>query len=1219
MKNTLDDLKGSLYAFDASDLCAGIGALQLVPVNAERQLRFERAAALVVGAPRDATRPRMSPRRWRAFLNSPPIADESVIRGEDPAENVFTGTVTFHGGAYTVFMGIADDSALLTQVLLHALNAAGSALPHEFVREMNDLALCVLRIGNALADRADLARNVLPDSDPDRRVIVPSASAFNVLKAAVTFSDEGLEALCYPVSPDVLEPIVSHSAVELNADDLTDLAYTYVRPIVRHGGSSTVITPSGLLVSLRHRIVIRALAEGLGETLTDQLTKASAAIVDDNLKTMRWAQHSWGRPDRPNWAEESFWGFDSDKGAHVLVVGDDLHDYSEADPFAGGWSPGVDGRVQDRISVVSQALFDEFSSLTSVLHIVVLCGVGRAYAVDAGASTVDQHSSFALLSQSELGIISRYEAGDQLALWKFTTAEGHLRQTVMVHAWSTLDKYGAYRTARHSFYLSDQSATFLQFHTSYGNELRIADATRFDIHAVPHWDGTSVIEVQRFWETTEIPVYAPRPALMEQIEFLIEDQPMPIWVHQRPHEVGDGVGRSLLFEMCETVTFWLWRAAPGIQGLLTHLAQTLDHVEIAIDVVQPDLWTSVETDTRGGEWCEIISSAHGVVELALYPSTQLALSGPDNSGERHILTEVVAALIDLVEPDDVPDTRLAIEAVVDSFAPLGQMKKVMFLDTAANLSLLPGRLPHARSVREADIEQILDHAGPELASQLGIEPGPISPERHVEVLNTAVEIYLREFEELVVDLGVGDLLDRLVTHHEAIVQALAHQRLTLPTQLACFGNEPGYVNRITDRIEDLTRADQSTRFVIEYVVAQPPHGTNRLSLSTFDRLIALANEIINKGMLSDAVFYGLADLDLSILPTGRLGINRDSRYVSGVEAFRSVKATSDKREAIEHFGSHWRSGHPAEPLGLDALNTVTEAEFGLNMTEHAHLVRSIIDLSLALDSEVRSLPHADVLKALVESLGWPMSKVARGINNLSLQPRATLFDVSYRSDVFPWRFNRDLSYIRRPLLVRIVDDEPALVWGVRHLDRSGSYLLDAILSGRLKGTSAAMRTYLGTVRTEANEQFNDAVADAFERNSALIVKRRVKTFGPLRIQRTRAESLGDIDVLVIDQGRRKIVAVEAKDFEQARNPFELQREVKKLFDGKKSAAHHHSERLDWLRQNLSDVLAHLEIRQDRRRWQVEGLIVVSRDLLSPYITESPIETVTLQNLAPKLK
>lgn len=181
-------------------------------------------------------------------------------------------------------------------------------------------------------------------------------------------------------------------------------------------------------------------------------------------------------------------------------------------------------------------------------------------------------------------------------------------------------------------------------------------------------------------------------------------------------------------------------------------------------------------------------------------------------------------------------------------------------------------------------------------------------------------------------------------------------------------------------------------------------------------------------------------------------------------------------------------------------------------------------------------------------------------------------------------------------------------------NRVGPNLLNLIQSGRLKAKSSEMRSYVGSMRAVETEAFNDEVANTFALREGLIVKRRVERIGSERIERSPAEPRGDVDVLVLDSRRRRVLAVETKDFEQARTPFELSNELGKLFEGEDSALHHHSERLEWLQDHLEEVLKWFGVEDRSDKWRVEGLIVVSRPLVTPYFMDSPIRVLTIDDI-----
>src|SRR4051812_14636868 len=114
-----------LRAYDPADLAAGIGALQLVPENADRLLRLEAVAELVtgvvLGAATSDQQAKMGPKQWRELLDGPSISNSALPRLEDPWGRLFVEQVTFPGGSYRVLPGIVEDAVFIVRHLIKAI------------------------------------------------------------------------------------------------------------------------------------------------------------------------------------------------------------------------------------------------------------------------------------------------------------------------------------------------------------------------------------------------------------------------------------------------------------------------------------------------------------------------------------------------------------------------------------------------------------------------------------------------------------------------------------------------------------------------------------------------------------------------------------------------------------------------------------------------------------------------------------------------------------------------------------------------------------------------------------------------------------------------------------------------------------------------------------------------------------------------------------------
>jgi hypothetical protein len=279
---------------------------------------------------------------------------------------------------------------------------------------------------------------------------------------------------------------------------------------------------------------------------------------------------------------------------------------------------------------------------------------------------------------------------------------------------------------------------------------------------------------------------------------------------------------------------------------------------------------------------------------------------------------------------------------------------------------------------------------------------------------------------------------------------------------------------------------------------------------------------------------------------------------------------------------------------------------------------------LADGAPAMAVPRAEAVAALAAELGWDQEKIDGVLSHFTLGPRASLLKPPApfeRSDVVPWRYGRRLSLTRRPLVAR--GDE--LLYGYRAVDATGDLLVREIQSARLKVESREMGEAITALRQRSDERFNDDVAEMYRAVPGLLVAVRVDQFGTLRLARSPAEPLGDVDVLVADPGQRLVEAIDTKNLAVARTPIEIARELRRTFKAddtdKESAVDRHLKRAAWLREHLGEVLAWLGVDAGdgaADAWRVEPSIVVNTEVPAAFLEDLPMRVVDVALLEEEL-
>lgn len=1210
-------LRERLSAYDATDLVAGCGALQLMVRNANRLTRLEVAASVSASLSARGSS-KMSGRKWKEWINGAPLSRFAYL--EDSYEELFTTQVAFVGGGYTVFSGLASQAVRIQECLALVMIEPELGLTDESFRAWcRDLILAVLRTSDLVARRAGLGRAEFVPESTRRDIVIPAQAEFDRLKAAVALDNTTLDNLLANLGPRSLDPLVA----ELGEDvpDFDDpgqgwQATLLQHPLIRTSAGIVVASVGNLLPALRHAVILEAEARGLRDSLATAIAAAEAFYVERAMFLLDARRCDVLPPSLPHGVLGQTWfrKGDTDLFLNAVLLSDDLSQYGRDSLFGG--LPATTFDLESHLRECSRTLHDKREGC-SVLHVVVLGGIGRSGA--AFFSEAPNGDRLIPVSVGDLQHMSLLEDVNSISLWKYVGAGDRVRDRTRVLCFSPLDELACYLDHASSYYLSDgRLPTTLNIVSGYSKQLVEKVVDTID----PHW---ALFPDNRFTDVAlrrsdrRIPLYF-APNAMDRSHLLVEGQLIPIWI--TASEQATGSHRQVLDAFIEMLAYWIWQFASVIEPEISFIASRgFPSLGLSVALDQPHVW--VTGDVPSGAPTEVVCSlGHRQFIDLLIPSGLIPiLDSGTNEAERRVVKDVLAGIATLgVSLGMNPREAIVgpeLDAAIDRIAPLGHKKALMLMSQPRRVAMQrTPNMDRVRTVQPADEAELLDARGNFLRSQ-GIPPGAIGPGDRTKVLNNCVKFFFDQLAETFKGLDQVSTLKKLVSQNEALLFETAIHETQLPTRVACFLDAiPEAVEKWREEQQRLVRASRAIRFLIEYLVAQPSDGSAELSLLTYDRLLALSALVLDDGTHSDAIFYQLSDTELSILESGRLGASR-AAFDEAQTRFLGDLTRADLQRRDRAYEEWWdrsaMEGSP--PEWLDEINEVTRVEFGASIQEIAEFVHTVVALGDNLPGEAKTLSRTELLDATEERLPRDRAEIERVLELLTLMPREEFFPAGKAQEVYPWRYNRSLSYVRRPFL--LVEDPAGdqVVWGSRQIDSAGSNLADLCYGGRLKASSKPMKEFLSHTRNRTAEEFNDEVAAVLDAPPT-IVRTRVKKFGRLRMERAPGQEIGDVDVLEVDPVRRRVRVIETKDFQLARTPAEMHNELVNLLVGtavEPSAVAHTLERAAWISSNLPLVLESVGV-SSSGQWAVTPLIVVDETLMTPYLRGSPVDVISIDAL-----
>lgn len=1193
---------------DGPSVASCAAALQLMPENIPYLTRTQRLAAVGVSLPAVPGARPLATSRLRALLKAPLISGEDVRRQEDPYEEVYVEEVVFHSGPRLVLQGLTSHSAHTARVLLNAIfRLSDNRLPRGYVAYAEILVAAVLALSDAVCDRAGLKRGTMAGEAPRRQPLVPGAARLAELCDALAFSPEDLAGLLPDGGMQVLEDWIT--AAGDHHPDL-DISVTddglVLRPLMRHGAKLIVVNPGELVSALRHHLIVKAAHYGCRDELAVAFRSVAFAFTSEALTQIDGRPSTPIAPAGPLLLGQVF-DAASDSIIRVGLLTDDLSGYDPGKPF-GFWDiPNAGQPLQDYLDPPGEHREDD----DRTLRLAVTDDLARTFMI--GLENSRRPGPLLSIPVNELQVLIDLDGSDPLFLWRFAQANQRFHETTRVQSWSVLDTYSIYRDHENSFYLNDEGQPdVVLVEVGSGASLRGEVQRRYDRHHIPGPNSRKYVEVLSVYGTDTAPIYFAHPR-HGHVAMAVELPEATAWILYG--SASSEAVSSFLFTLLEAVAYWVWQLAVARPGILEDASGPDRHLRVVVTPDDTDKWEQVLTgqtqeelsapedglDAEVVSWVAASGDSRGILTVTLLAEHAPVLLSGTNLADRQLVAALAGALLQREDPGRVA-------ALTRQVAPPGP-KRMIHIWQSGDVLYVPADVP-VRTVQPAVTATLLDDLGHWLAAT-GLATTSIPSEDRTRILNKAVGYYFQRLGETIAGLSPDGLMAFLISQDEALLHDSSTRAQRLPSQLACFGPDSFPARDLHKQESRNIQAAVASRFLVEYTAATPPSGNTRLDLMIYDELLALAAELIARATLSDAIHYEFSHVELSVLPSGRLGVSLGDRFATGAEAAATVDAEARHALALGPTvtsgtgQSRMGDGRPSVDTARARVDDAMRAEFGFTFTQ---VIEGLSDL--AIYSAVRghgpvSEPVAGIRDRLLNLPGWGEKTANAFLDRLTLRPRPEF--MSPGIDACPWRYNRDLSYIRRPLIeISGTDGGTLLMWSSRRTWFAARYWAELVYTGRLRGTTPAMKTLLGTIRQDQNKAFEREVEALLSQSGFPVTGTGVKRICGQRLLSTDGADLGDIDAIALDPAARIVIVAEAKDFELARTPAELSNEAEHLLVGEKSAVSKLSRRTAWVQSHLALVLRHFGVEVDTTGWRVLHVVVTSRPLVSPHVLNTSV-------------
>ncbi len=1195
VKNILKEIK----RYDIYDIIAKLSALNLVPENQNKATIIEPiiAAILTLSKKELISEYKISMGKFKKLIQS--IENMKLTSAIDPPENSFIDRVMFYNN-YNIFTGINYIPGYILQAVINTIYTSGNKFNIEFAKKMSILISFILEISDCVSKKIDISIENLKRYDEIENIVIPSDNRLKKLQECIIIKEDIVN---YMLNDNELINLLYSDFENEDIENLLNLDNQkfFKRPFLKDGkGNVIILSPSILGPFLIHSIV--SFADQYGEKekfikLYNHTVWKQCISYFDRLGNKKINEDSLNiklKKDDMSYKETLLTG---DNKQIIISIGifDDGRDFNKEKVFDNYRNNGISKLLDKRIDYITNKLKFRVSD-KDIFICLIYNSFGRSMLIGFNKSTFNAPIC---LNPFELKCISINEREQKFFLTRYISAKNKLLE--VPQAFGELPFVDIYTNCNYSFYISDEfnpKNTMLYLSAGDDIEYIVKSLKNENRHLVESYNPEYMEEVILLDEKRKIYLNDNRNRKNKVISLLVEMKNIEIWIYSE--KIKDSQELNVCHSMIDTISYWI--------GECKEIIEDKEIREKYVNIKINMTGNSIEYfyDKKCSEPIEntvSIKKENNKILLDISPNTYHCFNRKDNQEEKNLFLIILNKIMDFTDKD--------YKKIDEKFSP-DKKQKFFVLDYEIYPYFKPIDFPQNRKVNENDINELLDDIGKYIISLKKWNYGIVDEEDKNEITLLVVDYLYKLLQNKVKKLNPNNLVEVIYYDlEEQIYYMMMFQRRHYNDAL-CY---PEKKDKIWKDFNENQRVTKALKFLIEYVSAQPPLGKELLGEYEYEEILAICSLIIEWAYNNDLFRYKIFNTPIEILKSDRIGIKKNEYNAMG-----SSMLNARIREFEYNSIGKWNEIIVKSQFESNELDKAFYFEKGFTFSEFLKVCYHLILIGEEQASEIKKFECDKLAITIQEQLKEIKEiKIQKILDYICLDKRDDFLtppEGFRKEDVYPWRFNRELSFTRRPLIKR--DNE--YIWGNRNIFHMTMFTMDLISDGKFKTRSKEMNKYIGKVSKNRGKAFNDSIFNILQTFPELIVDKNLKKVNGKRIVDKENNDLGDIDILYIYDKNKQIVVGEVKDFKLSRNPYEIYCEYREMFedsDSKKSYSKKLERRTEWAKDHIEDIKAQYNLKGDN--WKIYKVFIVNEHLVSKNVYEKneniiAVSDISLKNL-----
>jgi hypothetical protein len=1130
---------------------------------------------------------------------------------EDPPEEFFTENIIFENDNHIAFPGIYTESPEIVQGLIHVVQFR-NGLPEIFKAKVKEGLRLILTLHTSIARDLMLTHRIFEEQTnealtiPEKSLVCEKMNFFSWTTEEIANISEQLK-----IPKDTIDQFVfDQSKFSLDFQDPNQnplLQY----PFIKIGNETILLLPTVELACINDFIIRQARSFNCLENLLKEYEKHSRQELLSCFRRMHWSPHqfSFSSKNQPTTFlfDQSLWRIDTNKLAYVTLITENPNntvDTRHRDSFSAAYYK----KVEEETAAIKREFPDH--------QVLVVCIINKSRSLGVLGLALQrfkksEHQLFFGLLQMQ--VLTRVWKFDRLTLWKYAkyldAAEGKMEFAPLQTHYS---KFKWYKRNDESFFDPDEKPfTMAMFGFEIESEIRRQGVMKMDKIGI-HMPGKEEdIIVPCYRKEEYYPAYISQAIHYGHLHSCLVKYSCPLWfMPASPNDMGSEV-------YINGFMYWLNEMYDEAKEFINQLGNRPVLFSVAMDKEFQSLKDLDDYDDRETNIKYQINKDTRVIHIEIPIGIVQFLSRPTNEGEQKLMTfllDVLGLLIEATGSGKSLDGYNR-DYIIQTKVPLGSQKMMIIATGDRDLCVAEIDIDDPRIIPKSDVSYLLQNQVQWLGYTTPIPEKILDNTGKMKLFEDLVTLH---FKRLCAELETYDgmsLLLFLMQRHEALIQDRSFRKINYPAKLACYGKYFNVYKEFSESERDLTFSSLAMRILIEFVACKLPTGKKKINDDDADMMLAITGKIIQYGSLSDEIRYGIRQMEVGLLPSGRIGIDLregNKEFEEFTEKLYGEEFDSYTKDYKMAFHRRSKNGEAVQDEYLEHVNTVFKRIWGIGLYDIPVLSHVVAYHLFSKNKSVDTISESDFIELLKKETDFSETEITGYINQLSFLQRDDILtppEGYSKPDTYPWRYNRRLSYLLRPIIRLKEDGEYKLIISARHLWGATENLVSSFGMGTLKidKSQKELQQLLAKQNAVKGKEYRDEVFSWLSINypSLRLIDHEVKISerGFFKAE----ENKGDIDILAIDGERKIVYSIECKNTHQSKVAYEFRLEIDNYLgkDGKPGMIEKHVKRDTWLRENLKYVLKTLRLEDD---YQIVSLVVTRHILpsISPSLLNIPI-------------